>query len=71
MTGILEEEAENSYKSSASVSVGSQQNKGISPSFTNEGKDSLGSTDLIIPELNIPAFSQNKVSSPPPRVSVL
>jgi hypothetical protein len=71
MTGILEEEAENSYKSSASVSVGSQQNKGISPSFTNEGKDSLGSTDLIIPELNIPAFSQSKVSSPPPRVSVL
>lgn len=71
MTGILEEEAENSYKSSASVSVGSQQNKEISPSFTNEGKDSLGSTDLIIPELNIPAFSQSKVSSPPPRVSVL
>jgi len=71
MTGILEEDAENSYKSSASVSVGSQQNKEISPSFTNEGKDSLGSTDLIIPELNIPAFSQSKVSSPPPRVSLL
>ena len=57
MTGILEEDAENSFKSSASVSVGSQQNKGISPSFTNEGKDSLSSNDLIIPEVNIPAFN--------------
>ena len=58
MTGILEEDAENSYKSSASVSIGSHhQNKGISPTFTNEGKSSLEGDDLILPELQMPAFS--------------
>lgn len=57
MTGILEEEAENSYKSSASVSIGSHHNKGISPSFTNDGAHSLESADSIIPDLNMPNFS--------------
>lgn len=57
MTGILEDDAENSYKSSASVSIASQNNKEISPSFKHEGRNSMGATESIIPDFNIPNFS--------------
>lgn len=71
MTGILEEEAENSFKSSASVSLGSQHHRGstISPTFTNENFQSQSSAESIEPNVNIPQI--DGLQNSPKKVGVL